>query len=126
MAKTKTSRKRAFSFDAIPPQRLRRGAAVVAHDPKTALRDRKLVIDALTEALTDGDAQAFAEAYTGFFKAAYEPCLFVSLRATRTPHSRQAVIDSFSEKLQAALAQDPKKYSCHWVLQLMLISKKQK
>src|SRR6266481_3884698 len=24
----------------------------------------------------DGDAQAFAEAYTGLFKAAYEPCLF--------------------------------------------------
>jgi S-adenosylmethionine-dependent carboxyl methyltransferase len=74
----------------------------------------------------DGDAQAFAEAYTGFFKAAYEPCLFVSLRGTRTPQSRQAVIDSFSNKLQAALAHDPKKYSCHWVLQLMLISKKLK
>ena len=61
MAKTKTSRKRAFSFDAMPPQRLRRSSAVVTHDPKTALRDRKLVIDALTEALTDGDAQAFKE-----------------------------------------------------------------
>lgn len=74
----------------------------------------------------DGNAQAFAQAYTEFFKAAYEPCLFVSLRGTRTPQSRQAVIDSFSEKLRAALARDPKKYSCHWVLQLMLISKKQK
>ncbi len=74
----------------------------------------------------DGDAQAFAEAYTGFFKAAYEPCLFVNLSDKRTPESRQHVIDVFSQKLQSALAQDPKKYSCSWILHLMLISKKQK
>src|SRR6266481_4257459 len=74
----------------------------------------------------DGDAQAFAEAYTGFFKAAYEPCLFVNLSDTHTPESRQQVIDLFSQKLQSALAQDPKKYSCRWVLHLMLISKEQK
>ena len=72
----------------------------------------------------DGDAQAFAEAYTGFFQAAYEPCLFVNLSNERTPESRQHVIDSFSQKLQFALAQDPKKYSCHWLLHVMLISKK--
>jgi hypothetical protein len=71
----------------------------------------------------DGDAQTFAEAYTGFFKAAFEPCLFVSLRDTRTQQSRQQVIDSFSQKLQSELAQDPEKYSCHWFLQLMTISK---
>ena len=70
-------------------------------------------------------AEAFAEAYTGFFKAAFEPCLFVSLRDTRTPESREDVIDSFSEKLRTAFAQDPEKYSCHWRLQLMLISKTQ-
>jgi hypothetical protein len=73
----------------------------------------------------DGDAHAFAQAYTGFFKAAYEPCLFVNLSDKRTPESRQHVIDLFSQKLQFAIAQDPKKYSCCWVLQLMLISKKQ-
>ena len=61
MAKTKTSRKREFSFDAMPSRRLKRGAPVTSHDPKVALRDRKLAIDALTEALTDGDAQAFKE-----------------------------------------------------------------
>jgi hypothetical protein len=72
----------------------------------------------------DGDAQAFAKAYTGFFKAAYEPCLFVNLSDKRTPETRQQVIDLFSQRLQSALAQDPKKYSCHWVLHLMLISKK--
>src|SRR5438552_1243513 len=72
----------------------------------------------------DGDAQAFAEAYTGFFKAAYEPCLFVNLSDKRTPESRQRVIDLFSQRLQAALAQDPANYSCRWRLQLMLISRK--
>jgi hypothetical protein len=43
-----------------------------------------------------GDAEAFAEAYTeaytGFFKAAYDPCLFVSLSDSRTPQDRQHVI----------------------------------
>ena len=72
-----------------------------------------------------GDAHAFAEAYTGFFKAAFEACLFVSLRETRTPQNRQQVIDSTSEKLRPALTQDPKKYSCRWLLHLMLVSKKQ-
>ena len=74
----------------------------------------------------DDNAQAFAAAYTGFFKAAYEPCLFVNLSDKRTPESRQHVIDLFSQKLESALAQDPRKYSCRWVLHLMLISKKQK
>jgi hypothetical protein len=74
----------------------------------------------------DGNAQAFAEAYTGFFKAAFEPCLFVNLSHKRTPESRQRVIDLFSQRLQSALAQDPKKYSCRWVLHVMLISKEQR
>jgi len=74
----------------------------------------------------DDNAQAFAAAYTGFFKAAYEPCLFVNLSDKHTPENRQHVIDLFSQKLESALAQDPKKYSCRWVLHLMLISKKQK
>ena len=61
MAKTKTSRKRAFSFDAMPSRSLKRGAPVTDYDPKAGLRDRKLIIASLTEALTDGDAQAFKE-----------------------------------------------------------------
>jgi hypothetical protein len=72
----------------------------------------------------DGNVQAFAKAYTGFFKAAYEPCVFVNLSDQRTPESRQQLIDLFSQRLQSALAQDPAKYSCRWRLQLMLISKK--
>jgi len=70
------------------------------------------------------DAKAFAEAYTGFFKAAFQPCFFVSLLDSRTPRSRQEVIDSFSQRLQSGLAQDPEKYSCCWLLQLMVIAKK--
>ncbi len=61
MAKKKTSRKRGFSFDAMPAMRLRRSAAITDHDPKAGLADRKLIIESLTEALMDGDAQAFKE-----------------------------------------------------------------
>src|SRR5947207_6683540 len=43
----------------------------------------------------DDNAQAFAAAYTGFFKAAYEPCLFVNLSDKHTPENRQHVIDLF-------------------------------
>jgi hypothetical protein len=50
----------------------------------------------------------------------------VNLNDKRTPNSRQQVIDLFSQRLQAALAQDPAKYSCRWILHLMLISKNQK
>jgi hypothetical protein len=73
-----------------------------------------------------GDAHAFVEAYTGFFKAAFEPCLFLNLSNKRTPEDRQQLIDLFSQRLQSALAQDPQKYSCRWVIHLMLISKTQK
>ena len=61
MARTRTSRKRGFSFDDMPSRRIKRGARVSEHDPKVALRNRKLIIEALTEALTDGDAQTFKE-----------------------------------------------------------------
>jgi SAM dependent carboxyl methyltransferase len=71
----------------------------------------------------DADAQAFAEAYTAFFKAAFEPCLFVNLSDSRTPEDRRHVIDLFSQRLRSALAKSPKKYSCRWVIHLMLISK---
>jgi hypothetical protein len=64
----------------------------------------------------NGDAEAFAEAYAGFFKAAFEPCLFANLSDKRTSKSRQQIIDLFSQKLQSALAQ---------VIHLMLISKKE-
>jgi hypothetical protein len=74
----------------------------------------------------DGDAQAFAKAYAGFFKAAFEPCLFVNLSDKRTSENRQQVSDLFSQRMQSALAKDPKKYSCRWLIHLMLISKKQK
>ena len=61
MAKTKTSPKHGFSFDAVPPRRLRRGVPATDHNPKIALRDRKFVIEALTQALTEGDTQAFKD-----------------------------------------------------------------
>lgn len=61
MDRRRTSPQRGFSFDAMPSNKLKRGARVTDHDPKVALRDRKLVIGSLAEALMDGDAQAFKE-----------------------------------------------------------------
>src|SRR5579871_3542484 len=69
MARTRTSRKRGFSFGAMPATKVRRGAPIVDHDPKATLRDRNLVIKALTEALTEGDAQAFKEILAGHLGA---------------------------------------------------------
>jgi probable addiction module antidote protein len=45
----------------MPSRRLKRGAPVTDHDPKATLADRRFIIESLTEALTDGDAQAFKE-----------------------------------------------------------------
>ena len=69
MARKKTSRKHAFSFEEMPAQRLKRATLVTDHDPKIVLRNRKFVISALTEALTDGDAQAFKEILAGHLEA---------------------------------------------------------
>ena len=49
----------------MPATKVRRGAPIVDHDPKATLRDRNLVIKALTE----GDAQAFKEILAGHLGA---------------------------------------------------------
>jgi len=69
------------------------------------------------------DAETFARAYAGFFRAAYEPVLFASLRPTRPAAGGQAVKDLFAQRMQAALAKDPERYSARWVLPLMLVGK---
>lgn len=61
MAKRETSRRRGFSFDVMPPRVLGRGSSVRAYDPRAALRARRLVIDALLQALIEGDVPAFKE-----------------------------------------------------------------
>jgi probable addiction module antidote protein len=45
----------------MPSRRVKHGTPVTDHDPKAALGDRKFIIESLTEALMDGDAQAFKE-----------------------------------------------------------------
>jgi hypothetical protein len=70
MAKKKTSRKRRFSFDAMPSRRLKRGVPVTDHDPKVGLADRKSIIESLAEALIDRDAQAFKEILAAHFDVA--------------------------------------------------------
>ena len=76
MVRKKTSRKRGFSFGDIPTRRLKRGASVAHHDPKTALQDRRLVIAALTRALTDGDAKAFKDILAGHLEAVHKESFY--------------------------------------------------
>jgi hypothetical protein len=55
----------------------------------------------------DGDAAAFAEAYTGFVRAVTEHPFFRSLDTDRSPADRAAVVEDFYQRLQAALAGHP-------------------
>jgi probable addiction module antidote protein len=69
MGKAKTSRKRAFSFSDMPTTRLTKRAHAAVYDTKERLRDPKFVVQALTEALVDGDAEAFKEILAGHLAA---------------------------------------------------------
>jgi hypothetical protein len=60
--------------------------------------------------------------YAGFFRAAYEPCLFTTLRQER-PTGCDSLIEEFFIRLEKDLAKDPVKYSCQWLLSLILIGK---
>jgi hypothetical protein len=84
---------------------------------EAALSD--VYLDRYTETL---DANSFARAYAGFFRAAYEPCLFSTLRQKR-PKGCDLVIEEFFGRLKNELAKDPAKYSCRWLLSLILIGK---
>ncbi len=70
-----------------------------------------------------GDAKACAQAYTAFFRAFSEPCLFESLRSERSPENRQATIESYYARMQSAFASDPMKFAAHWQLVLLEICK---
>jgi hypothetical protein len=70
-----------------------------------------------------GDARAFAQSDAGFFRAAFEPSLFVALRADRSDADRARLIDAFAQRLEGALARDPTSHGTRWVLQLMWIAK---
>lgn len=72
MAKAKTSPKRAFSFTNIPARKLQPGVRVASHQPQTSLANRTLAIRALTEALTDGDTDAFKEILAGHLAAIHK------------------------------------------------------
>ena len=70
-----------------------------------------------------GDAARFARDCAGFFKAAFEPVLFVGLEQTRDQEGKERVIQDFSQRLTAALEKDPAKYPARWWIALMVIEK---
>jgi len=61
MAKTKTSEKRGISFKKMQEVRLKKGIKVIQYDSSKALEDPEFVINALIQALRDGDSEAFKE-----------------------------------------------------------------
>jgi probable addiction module antidote protein len=70
MGKTETSKKRkAFSMNDAPIVRLKRGVESLPHDPNKFLRDRDKIRRALTEAMEEGDMEAFREILSAHVKA---------------------------------------------------------
>ena len=62
------------------------------------------------------DAQAFATAYTAFFRAFSEPCFFGDVH--------MPVADEFYNGVEKRIAADPDAAVCQWQLLLMRISRR--
>lgn len=71
-----------------------------------------------------GDARAFANDYTEFFRAAFGPSLFGALDADRAPQERERITDAFYGRLREKVAEDPATAKCEWHVALLLIAKK--
>ena len=70
MVKAKTSKKRkTFSMDDVPIVKLKRDVDSFPHDPNIFLKDRARVRQALTEAMEEGDMDAFREILSAHVKA---------------------------------------------------------
>ncbi len=70
MGKTATSKKRkTSSMSNAPIVKLKKGVESVPHDPDKFLRDRDKIRHALTEAMEEGDMEAFREILSAHVKA---------------------------------------------------------
>jgi probable addiction module antidote protein len=70
MGKTKILKKRkTFSMHEAPIVKLKNGVESLPHDPNKFLRDRNKIRHALTEAMEEGDVEAFREILSGHVKA---------------------------------------------------------
>ena len=83
MAKAKTSRKRAFSFDDIPALKLKNRVGLREYDPTVTLRDRKFIVQALVEALLDGDEEAFKEILAGHLAVIHKESFYKNAGISR-------------------------------------------
>ncbi len=94
------------------------GTSIYRHYEEFALAD--VFVDQYDES---HDAGAFATADGAFFRAAFEPALFVALGEDRSAAERASLIERFGQRLERALSDDPASHSARWVLQLMWIDK---
>jgi probable addiction module antidote protein len=70
MAKTETSKKqKVFSMNDAPIVKLKKGVVSFPHDPNKFLQDRPKIRQALTEAMEEGDMDAFREILGAHVKA---------------------------------------------------------
>ncbi len=67
-ARTKSSKNSKFDLTAVAPMRLKKGVSLRDHDPAEFYRDSRQVKAALTEALFDGDSEAFLEILSAFLR----------------------------------------------------------
>ena len=94
MAKTKTSelrerssrntKSKPFHIDSFKGIELKDGVHLTNHDPRIRLRNRKLVLKALLEALLDGDHEAFKEILRGHLETMNKDRLAASSGVART------------------------------------------
>ncbi|WP_432058439.1 hypothetical protein [Streptomyces sp. bgisy022] len=71
-----------------------------------------------------GDASAFAEGVTQFFRAAFEPSLFSALDPERSDAEVSAAAGAFAEGLRARAAADPKAVETHWHVLLLRVTRR--
>jgi hypothetical protein len=69
----------------------------------------------------DGDAEAYAEAFTSFFRAFSEPVVRAALHS---PESNVGTVDCLYERIRARLFAEPKRYSWRMILVAALLTRR--
>jgi SAM dependent carboxyl methyltransferase len=69
----------------------------------------------------DRDLDRYADAVTGFFRAAFEQSLLAGLDPERTPADREALAAALRENLRERVAADPMSAACRWHVVLLEI-----
>jgi hypothetical protein len=72
-----------------------------------------------------GDADAFADAVTTFFGAAFGPSLYSALDPARDPSAVRAVTAAFESRLKARIVADPRAVETHWHVVMLRLTRRE-